>query len=135
MAGIGNNTHGDSGWQKVTDAMKVYEYINANIAKTAPDRTNQVSERPAQLNQALDYMNDPVNHPKHYTSGKIEVADFIADQKMNFFLGNVVKYVCRAGKKDPDKLVEDLEKAKWYLEREIRRVKEDQEWVNSITSI
>lgn len=62
---------------------------------------------------------DMVNHPPHYTSGKIEVADFIDDQNLNFFLGNVVKYVSRAGKKNSDKEIEDLEKAKWYLDYQI----------------
>jgi len=66
--------------------------------------------------------NDPVNHPSHYTSGKIEVIDFIEDQKLGFCLGNTVKYVARAGKKDPGKLLEDLKKAQWYLEREIQSV-------------
>lgn len=64
-------------------------------------------------------MNDSVNHPKHYTDGKIEVIDFIEDKKLGFNLGNCVKYVSRAGKKDPAKTVEDLEKARWYLDREI----------------
>ena len=63
---------------------------------------------------------DPVNHPSHYTKGKIEVADFIADQKLNFDRGNAVKYVCRAGAKDPDKEVQDLEKAIWYINHEIK---------------
>jgi hypothetical protein len=58
-------------------------------------------------------MHDPVNHPKHYTSGKIEVADFIADQKLNFFEGNVVKYVARHKHKNG---LEDLKKARWYLD-------------------
>jgi hypothetical protein len=62
-------------------------------------------------------MNDNVNHPSHYTSGKIEVIDFIEDQKLPYHLGNVVKYVARAGKKDPAKTVEDLKKAAWYLNR------------------
>ena len=60
-----------------------------------------------------------VNHPAHYNSGKIEVIDYIEDQQLNFCLGNVVKYVSRAGKKDPQKKQEDLEKALWYLEREL----------------
>lgn len=68
-------------------------------------------------------MSDNVNHPSHYNVGKIEVADFIADQDLNFFKGNAIKYVCRAGFKDKDKEVEDLEKAKWYIEREIRKVR------------
>lgn len=68
--------------------------------------------------------NDPVNNPAHYTKGKIEVWDFIVDQELDFLLGNVVKYVCRAGKKDPAKTLEDLEKAKAYIDRKIRDVKE-----------
>ena len=65
-------------------------------------------------------MADNVKHPSHYTSGKIEVWDFIIDQGLNYCLGTVVKYIARAGKKDPDKYVEDLEKAKSYIDREIR---------------
>lgn len=67
--------------------------------------------------------NDPVNHPSHYTDGRIEVIDFIEDKRLNFHLGNTVKYVARAGKKDPSKAVQDLEKARWYLDREISRRK------------
>lgn len=67
--------------------------------------------------------NDPVNHPAHYTDGRIEVIDFIEDKRLGFHLGNAVKYIARAGKKDPGKAVEDLEKARWYLDREIRRRK------------
>lgn len=63
--------------------------------------------------------NDPVNHPSHYTSGNIEVIDFIEDQKLNMHLGNAVKYISRAGKKDKAKTVEDLKKAVWYIERYI----------------
>ena len=70
--------------------------------------------------------NDPVNHPSHYTDGKIEVIDFIEDKGLNFHLGNTVKYVARAGKKDPSKAVQDLEKARWYLDREIRRRKAEE---------
>ncbi|MDY2737114.1 DUF3310 domain-containing protein, partial [Intestinibacter sp.] len=44
---------------------------------------------------------DKVNHPAHYNTGKIEVIDYIEDQDLNFHLGNVVKYISRAGKKDP----------------------------------
>jgi hypothetical protein len=68
-------------------------------------------------------MSDPVNRPAHYTDGKIEVIDFIEDKKLGFHLGNAVKYISRAGKKDPNKTIEDLEKAKWYLEREISNLK------------
>ncbi len=64
-------------------------------------------------------INDPVNHPAHYTDGKIEVIDFIEDKALGFHLGNAVKYIARAGKKDPAKRTEDLKKAAWYLNREI----------------
>ena len=63
---------------------------------------------------------DAVNHPSHYTRGKIEVIDVIADQQLPYHLGNVVKYVARAGYKG-DKL-EDLKKARWYLDRYINEV-------------
>jgi len=61
---------------------------------------------------------DPVNHPEHYKVGGIEVIDFIESKDLNYRLGNVIKYVSRAGKKDSDP-VQDLEKAAWYLQREI----------------
>lgn len=63
---------------------------------------------------------DAVNHPSYY-QGKIEVIDFIEDKNLGFNLGNCVKYISRAGKKNPDKRIEDLEKARWYLDREISR--------------
>lgn len=67
-------------------------------------------------------MSDMVNHPSHFNTGRIEVIDFIEDNHFNFSLGNVVKYICRAGKKDPEKTIEDLQKAEWYLHREIQRL-------------
>ena len=67
-------------------------------------------------------MSDMVNHPDHFNTGRIEVIDFIEDNHFNFSLGNVVKYICRAGKKDPAKEVEDLQKAVWYINREIQRL-------------
>jgi hypothetical protein len=68
---------------------------------------------------------DVVNHPSHYTDGKIEVIDFIEDKKLGFCLGNAIKYIARAGKKDPTKEVEDLKKARWYIERRIKEIEED----------
>ena len=57
--------------------------------------------------------------PSHYTRGSIEVWDFIRDQGLSYHLGNVIKYVCRAGHKSPDTKVEDLKKAIHYLENEL----------------
>ncbi len=65
-------------------------------------------------------MSDNVNHPSHYTDGSIEVINFIEDKRLNYHRGNAVKYICRAGKKDPAKEVEDLQKAVWYINREIQ---------------
>ena len=65
---------------------------------------------------------DNVNHPSHYTDGDIEVIDYIEDKKLGYHLGNVVKYVSRAGKKDAGKEIEDLKKARWYLDRYIDRL-------------
>lgn len=70
---------------------------------------------------------DSVNHPAHYTDGNIEVIDFIEDKKLGFNLGNTVKYISRAGKKDPTKTIEDLRKAQWYLNREINRLEKQEE--------
>jgi hypothetical protein len=60
---------------------------------------------------------DMVNQPPHYTKGGIETIDFIDAKELNYNLGNVVKYVARSGFKGAR--IEDLKKAKWYLEREI----------------
>jgi transposase len=62
---------------------------------------------------------DAVNHPPHYTAGGIETIDFIEAKDFNYRLGNVIKYVSRAGKKVDGDPITDLEKAKWYLDREI----------------
>ena len=61
-----------------------------------------------------------VNHPSHYNMGKYEAIDVIEGWQLNFNLGNTVKYISRAGHKDD--IVQDLKKALWYLEREIKRI-------------
>ncbi|MDR1220436.1 MAG: DUF3310 domain-containing protein [Treponema sp.] len=64
-------------------------------------------------------MSDMVNNPSHYTFGKFEVIDVIEDWKLNYNMGNAVKYVARAEHKGNK--IEDLQKAVWYLQREIDR--------------
>lgn len=73
-------------------------------------------------------VDDAVHHPSHYANGRFEVIDIIEDQLgadglRGFCLGNTLKYICRAGKKDPAKTIEDLEKAEWYLHHYIQRAK------------
>ena len=67
--------------------------------------------------------NDNIDHPGHYTAYKgIEVIQLT--EQLNFNRGNSVKYVARAGLKDPNTEIEDLEKARWYIDREIKRLKD-----------
>lgn len=69
------------------------------------------------------YIKDKDNTPPHY-QGSIQPIDLINAQDLNFNLGNVVKYVCRAGKKDGETNIKDLNKAIDYLNFEIERVKQ-----------
>ena len=62
-----------------------------------------------------------VNHPDHYQGNKMEVIDIIEDYNLGFSLGNAVKYILRADKKGNKK--QDLEKAIWYLQRELSKFK------------
>jgi hypothetical protein len=64
---------------------------------------------------------DNVNHPSHYTTGKIEVYDFIEDQKLGYNEGNIVKYICRHPHKGQS--LQDLQKANWYLKKLIVRIR------------
>lgn len=65
-------------------------------------------------------MSDNVKNPSYYNRGKIEVWEFIEDQDLDYHTGNAVKYIVRAGYKDPSKEVEDLQKAIAFLERKIK---------------
>ncbi len=60
---------------------------------------------------------DLINHPSHYTDGGIETIDAIEAWGLGFHLGNAVKYISRAGKKAGSSELEDLKKARWYLNR------------------
>jgi hypothetical protein len=72
---------------------------------------------------------DSVNHPKHYTFGAIEVMDAIEAWALNFARGCIVKYAARAGRKGQNARerkrteIEDLKKARWYIDREIERLR------------
>lgn len=68
-------------------------------------------------------MNGAVEHPSYYNTGKYEVIDVIDDWGLNFAKGNAVKYIARAGRKNPETEIQDLEKASWYINHEIRRLK------------
>lgn len=74
---------------------------------------------------------DAVNAPKHYTDTKIEVIDYIEDKNLGFCLGNAVKYISRAGRKESaamdtkQKTIQDLQKAIWYINRRIKEIEQD----------
>ena len=65
---------------------------------------------------------EEINHPSYYNSGGIEAIDFIDAHNLNFNLGNVIKYVTRAGRKDGEDTLTALRKAQWYLEHEIEHL-------------
>jgi hypothetical protein len=104
----------------------VYRWINTNaLSEDAKD---------ALASQLLDTVNpesvitmeepqlDPVNHPYHYKVGGIETIDFIEAKELNYNMGNAVKYISRADHKSDKK--QDIEKAVWYLNRELNKTKE-----------
>lgn len=63
---------------------------------------------------------DPINHPSHYNDDPSGVECITVTEHMNFCLGNAMKYLWRAGKKND--IIEDLKKARWYIDREIKRI-------------
>lgn len=99
-----------------------YEYElkdDAIVIKERADRFKSIT-----LGCERTTSSDTVSHPSYYADGWSNGAEVIdLTEHLSFCAGNVVKYVCRAGRKDPDKHIEDLEKARWYLDREIARVK------------
>lgn len=72
-------------------------------------------------------MTEAVNHPPHYGGGDnpYEAIKVIEAWELDFHLGNTVKYISRAGKKDPKRELEDLEKAEWYLKRRIANIRQE----------
>lgn len=69
-------------------------------------------------------MSDNINHPKHYNFGSIEPISVIEDWNLGFNLGNAIKYIARAEHKNSK--LEDLKKAKWYLDRECNKVESEE---------
>jgi hypothetical protein len=65
-------------------------------------------------------VSDSVNHPDHYQGQGIEVIDIIDSFDLDFYRGNIVKYILRADKKGNE--IKDLHKAKWYLDKLIQKM-------------
>ena len=96
-----------------TNGNEIYEEDCINDAPTyAQEQLADIERREA------------VNHPDYYKHGGIEAIDAIEAWELGFNLGNVVKYIARAGHKTADSL-QDLKKAEWYLSREIKRMERE----------
>lgn len=106
------------------------DWANDHGTETRPDpkpiRDPYIQQLEDEYQESLKRV-DMVNHPSHYTKGEIEVIEFIEDQKLDFCDSQVVKYTCRAGHKDPNKVIEDYEKAEFYLKRKIENLKLEKE--------
>jgi hypothetical protein len=72
----------------------------------------------------MNVKHDSIDHPAHYTFSAIEPIDVIEAWQLGFHLGNVLKYLARAGRKGSR--IDDLKKARWYLDREIKRLEQDE---------
>jgi len=66
---------------------------------------------------------EKINHPDHYKGKRFEVIDIIQDYELGFYLGNAIKYILLAGKKDD--MIIDFQKAIWYLEKEIENTEKN----------
>jgi len=106
--------------KKIGRPRKVVE-VSPSLRELNDEYKNKISaQAPAQI-EMFEPTPDPVNHPAHYKVGGIETIDFIEAKKLNYNIGNVVKYLTRADHKGNRK--QDLEKALWYLNREINSLK------------
>ena len=92
---------------------------NENIERANKYLIERANKYLMEVNKTIP--TDNVNNPTHYNTGTIEVITVIEDWKLNFNLGNAIKYIGRCEHKENKK--QDLEKAKWYIEREIRKCK------------
>ena len=94
----------------LSDLCDLERYNHSSVIKTEPIKR-------------FPPVKESVDHPQHYNPGIFEVINVIEAWDLDFHLGNAVKYIARAGKKDPDKTTEDLQKAIWYIQRTINRSK------------
>lgn len=115
-------------FQLIKDYSKSRVYISSAVNRIA--RKYKLTPIPSGLPAEQQIMlpknfilDQTINKASHYNDGKIEVINFIEDKKLGFNLGNCIKYISRAGKKDPTKIIEDLQKAEYYLKREINNLK------------
>lgn len=97
---------------------KQLEAMNKDIERVAEVHPHSVKTRDAE-----DAKTETINHPPHYGGDTVyEAIKVIEAWELDFCLGNTVKYISRAGKKDREKEIEDLKKAQWYLARRVEQL-------------
>jgi hypothetical protein len=108
---------------KLTEVAKKFKLTPSYVYKlrinTKLDKALKDGRLPLTKSSIREEAVDKVNHPPHYKVGGIETIDFIEAKKLNYNLGNVIKYITRADHKGSRN--EDLQKALWYLNRELGR--------------
>lgn len=112
-------SHKDKQSEKVNEVAPVISKMETTM-KEIIIKKDDIKDISVTADKKHNPIHNVIDHPSHYNRGKIEVIDFIEDQGLSFHLGNVIKYIARAGSKG-DKL-EDLKKARWYLDMYINEV-------------
>lgn len=111
-------------YKKMNDPTCRCEHVDLNVIECLINSGNETCPSCKKIfnRQMLESkkLHDPVNHPAHYQSEGMEVIDVIEAFNLGFPLGNAVKYILRAGKKD--NRLQDLQKAAWYINHEINKI-------------
>ena len=106
-------------WTRSEQAASFLEGLEGLAAR------EQLSARPLSAESEHDIA-ERVDHPSHYhAESGLEVIDIIEAWQLNFNRGNALKYIARAGHKDPAREAEDLRKALWYIRRELQRIQSE----------
>lgn len=125
-------------WHDYREAISFRAGVRPNTA-TTKDRFNQlvilddtewvyIGEPDNEVTPLITLITfDPISNPSHYASAAIQAIDAIESWGLNFRLGNAVKYISRAGKKEGSTTLNDLQKAAWYLAREISLLESESE--------
>lgn len=108
-------------WKTIAFSSSDIPFYEDSVTDMTPNRMAEIAYEAGKAAvhqiEMFEPKSDAVNHPAHYKVGGIETIDFIEAKKLNYNIGNVIKYLTRADHKGNRK--QDLEKAKWYLEREL----------------
>ena len=108
-------------WQQMNKSSSDLADLHERDRRGLPRESVQVKPLPdIKLGDEVYY--PKVNHPKHYNVGKYETIDVIDDWNLDFYCGNVIKYIARHQHKEIPE--QDIEKALWYLQRYLKKLKD-----------